>query len=57
MAETLTIARPYAEAAFKVAKQKGKNAENLWAEQLQQLALIAKNADAADYIHNQTSII
>ena len=52
MAETLTIARPYAEAAFKVAKQKGKNAENLWAEQLQQLALIAKNADAADFIHN-----
>ncbi len=41
MAELITIARPYAEAAFDVAKEENKLAE--WSEQLTSLAAIASD--------------
>ncbi|MDR1848508.1 MAG: F0F1 ATP synthase subunit delta [Zoogloeaceae bacterium] len=41
MAESVTVARPYAEAAFRAAKEKG--ALNAWNENLQRLALAAQD--------------
>ena len=42
MAEAITIARPYAEAAFKLARDRGRLAE--WADMLQLLATVARDA-------------
>jgi F-type H+-transporting ATPase subunit delta len=50
MAETVTIARPYAEAAFRAAKEKG--ALGAWSDRLQRLALIAQDAEMAKVIGN-----
>lgn len=45
MTETVTIARPYAQAVFRLARKNG--ALPLWSERLQRLALIAQDADMA----------
>jgi F-type H+-transporting ATPase subunit delta len=50
MAEIVTIARPYAEAAFRLAKEKG--ALPLWSQALAGLAAYAQNADVADCLAN-----
>src|SRR5262245_53554862 len=50
MAENVTLARPYAEAAFALAK-KG-NALAAWSQSLSNLASIARNADVETYISN-----
>ncbi|MDR0736038.1 MAG: F0F1 ATP synthase subunit delta [Zoogloeaceae bacterium] len=50
MAETVTIARPYAEAAFRVAKDAG--ALGAWSGRLQRLAFVARNAEMAEVIGN-----
>jgi len=50
MAELVTIARPYAEAVFRLAKEQGKLAA--WSETLGSLAAIAANADVAAAIGN-----
>ncbi|MDR3157877.1 MAG: F0F1 ATP synthase subunit delta [Zoogloeaceae bacterium] len=50
MAETVTIARPYAEAAFRVAKDAG--TLGAWHDRLQRLALIARDAKMAEVIGN-----
>ncbi|QWF70833.1 F0F1 ATP synthase subunit delta [Methylomonas paludis] len=50
MAELSTLARPYAEAAFKLAKQT--NTTQAWSEQLQFLATVAQDADVAAIFGN-----
>ena len=50
MAEISTIARPYAEAVFEVAKAGGKLKE--WSEMLQTIALITSNEDVQALIGN-----
>ena len=50
MAELATLARPYAEAAFKRAKQTNTTQE--WSEQLQFLAAISQDQDLAAIIDN-----
>ena len=50
MAESVTIARPYAEAVFRLAKESG--AQGIWSERLQKLALIAQNGDMASVMGN-----
>ncbi|MDR2624790.1 MAG: F0F1 ATP synthase subunit delta [Zoogloeaceae bacterium] len=50
MAETVTVARPYAEAAFRVAKDAG--ALGAWHDRLQRLAFIAQDARMAEVIGN-----
>ena len=50
MAETVTIARPYAEAVFRIAKEKGALAP--WSETLAGLAAYAANPEVADCVAN-----
>ncbi|MCX8145384.1 MAG: F0F1 ATP synthase subunit delta [Azovibrio sp.] len=50
MAETVTIARPYAEAVFRIAKEAG--ALGAWSGRLQRLALIAQDPEMAEVIGN-----
>ncbi len=50
MAESVTIARPYADAAFKLAKESG--AQGTWSQRLQRLALIAQDGDMAQVMGN-----
>ena len=50
MAETVTIARPYAEAVFRLAKEKGALAA--WSEALAKLAAFAANAEVAACVAN-----
>lgn len=45
MAENVTIARPYAEAAFQLARDGGSNALATWAEALERMADIATHPD------------
>lgn len=45
MAESVTIARPYAEAVFRTARETG--AQGIWSQRLQKLALIAQDGDMA----------
>ena len=51
MAESVTIARPYADAAFKLAKENG--AQGIWSQRLQRLALIAQD----DFRHHSRPIL
>jgi F-type H+-transporting ATPase subunit delta len=50
MAELITVARPYAEAVFRLAKQESKLGP--WSEALANLAVIAKNQTAEDVVAN-----
>jgi F-type H+-transporting ATPase subunit delta len=50
MAETVTIARPYAEAAFRAARETG--TLGVWSDRLQRLALIAQDAEMVEVIGN-----
>ncbi len=50
MAESVTIARPYADAAFKLAKESG--AQSIWSQRLQRLALIAQDGDMTQVMGN-----
>ena len=50
MAESVTIARPYADAAFKLAKESG--AQGLWSQRLQRLALIAQDKEMTEVMTN-----
>jgi F-type H+-transporting ATPase subunit delta len=50
MAESVTIARPYAEAVFRIAQQEG--AQGVWSTRLQRLALIAQDGDMASVMGN-----
>lgn len=50
MAETVTIARPYAEAVFRLAKEKGALA--VWSDALAKLAAFAAHADVAACVAN-----
>lgn len=50
MAETVTIARPYAEAVFKLAREQGALAQ--WSDRLDKLAQVAGNAEVAAVIDN-----
>ena len=50
MAESVTIARAYAEAAFRIAQEAG--AQGVWSTRLQRLALIAQNGDMASVMGN-----
>jgi F-type H+-transporting ATPase subunit delta len=50
MAEPLTIARPYAEAVFKLASEK--NAFREWSEMLQWMATVSRDPDMAILIGN-----
>ncbi len=50
MAESVTIARPYAEAAFRIAQESG--AQGVWSARLQRLALIAQDGDMASVMGN-----
>ncbi|RLJ68180.1 F0F1 ATP synthase subunit delta [Sulfurisoma sediminicola] len=50
MAEIVTIARPYAEAVFRLAKEQGKL--GLWSERLGQLSAVMGNAEVAACIGN-----
>ena len=50
MAENVTLARPYAEAAFQLAKNG--NALAAWSQSLANLAAIARNSDVEAYISN-----
>jgi F-type H+-transporting ATPase subunit delta len=50
MAETVTVARPYAEAAFSAAKEAG--ALDAWSSRLQRLALVANAPEMAGVIGN-----
>jgi F-type H+-transporting ATPase subunit delta len=50
MAESVTIARPYADAAFMLAKESG--AQGIWSQRLQRLALIAQDGDMAQVMGN-----
>lgn len=48
MAESVTVARPYAEAVFSMAKEKGVLAQ--WSDRLKRLALVAQNEQVAEII-------
>ncbi|MDR3322720.1 MAG: F0F1 ATP synthase subunit delta [Zoogloeaceae bacterium] len=50
MAENLTIARPYAEAVFRTARETG--ALPAWSARLERLALIAQDAEMVELIGN-----
>ncbi len=50
MTELATLARPYAEAAFKSAKETGKNSD--WSEALKFLALVVQNREIAVIVNN-----
>ena len=50
MAETLTIARPYAQALYSIAHEKGK--EKDWVKRLEKLSAIVQNADVLNVIKN-----
>lgn len=50
MAESVTIARPYAEAVFSMAREAG--TQGVWAARLQRLSELAQNADMAAVIAN-----
>ena len=50
MAESVTIARPYAEAVYRTAKESG--AQGTWSLRLQRLALIAQDGDMAAVMGN-----
>lgn len=50
MAENLTLARPYAEAAFQLAKNA--NALSAWSVSLEQLALVTSSAEMVESIGN-----
>ena len=50
MAESVTIARPYAEAMFRIAQESG--AQGVWSERLQRLALIAQDGDMTTVMGN-----
>ena len=50
MAESITIARPYAQAVYAIAKEKGK--EKDWAKWLEKLSAIAQNAEVLSVIKN-----
>ena len=50
MAELVTIARPYAEAVFRLAKEKG--TLQAWSAQLNRLSAFAQNADMAACLAN-----
>ena len=50
MAENVTIARPYAEALFKLAKEK--NTLSQWGKMLAFLEMVVKNPQVAAYISN-----
>lgn len=50
MAESVTIARPYADAAFRIAQETG--AQGIWSARLQRLALIAQDGDMASVMGN-----
>jgi len=50
MAEALTVARPYAEAVFRLAREQ--NQVDVWSRRLQALALIAQDAEMAALINN-----
>lgn len=50
MAESVTIARPYAEAAYRLAKESG--AQCLWSQRLQRLALIAQDKEMTEVMTN-----
>jgi F-type H+-transporting ATPase subunit delta len=50
MAESVTIARPYAEAVYRIAQQAG--ALGAWSGRLQRLALIAQDKDMAALMGN-----
>ena len=50
MAETVTVARPYAEAAFRAAREAG--ALGVWSDRLQRLAFVAQDARMAEMIGN-----
>jgi F-type H+-transporting ATPase subunit delta len=50
MAETVTIARPYAEAAFRAARETG--TLGVWSDRLQRLAFIAKDAERVEVSGN-----
>ncbi|MDR1351418.1 MAG: F0F1 ATP synthase subunit delta [Zoogloeaceae bacterium] len=50
MAETVTVARPYAEAAFRAARETG--TLGVWSDRLQRLAFVAKDAEMVEVIGN-----
>lgn len=50
MAESVTIARPYAEAAYKLAKESG--TQGLWSQRLQRLALVAQDREMTEVMTN-----
>lgn len=50
MAELITVARPYAEAVFRLAKEE--NTLGLWSDVLATLAVIAGNDEALDVVAN-----
>jgi F-type H+-transporting ATPase subunit delta len=50
MAELVTIARPYADAVFRIAKESG--AQGTWSSRLARLALIAQDGDMASVMGN-----
>ncbi len=50
MAESITIARPYAQAIYDIAKEKGKEKE--WIKYLEKLSAIVQNADVLRAIKN-----
>lgn len=50
MAESLTIARPYAEAAFKIARDAG--ALSAWSDALGRLAAVASSKEALELVGN-----
>ncbi|MCL2346421.1 MAG: F0F1 ATP synthase subunit delta [Desulfobulbus sp.] len=50
MAESVTIARPYAEAVYRIAQQAG--AQAVWSARLQRLALVAQDGDMAAVMGN-----
>ena len=50
MAESVTIARPYAEAAYRIAQETG--AQGIWAARLQRLSMIAQDGDMASVMGN-----
>jgi len=50
MAESVTIARPYAEAVFRTARETG--AQGTWSQRLQKLALITQDGDMASVMSN-----
>ena len=50
MAESVTIARPYADAAFMLAKESG--AQGIWSQRLQRLALIAQDKEMTEVMTN-----